>query len=97
MGVITDAFPGPDNTVRAVRVKTSNSYLERAVQHLYPLELSCDVDQDTVRRTNGNLNTDNDKLNPEVTEFRPKRNVAAIAELKIIDVTQEENEPPQEE
>ena len=97
MGIITDVFPGPDNTVRAVQVKTSKSCLGRAVQHLYPLELSCDVDRDGVRRTNGNLNTDNDKLNPEAAGFRPKRNAAAIAELKIIDITQEENEPPQVE
>ena len=95
MGIIADLFPGPDNIVWAVRVKTSESYLERAVQHLYPLELSCDVDRDGVRRTNGNLNTGNNKLNPVATEFRPKRNAAAIAELKIIDITQEENEPPQ--
>ena len=97
LGIITDLFPGPDNIVRAVRVKISKSYLERAVQHLYPLELSCDVDRDGVRRTNGNLNTGNNKLNPVATEFRPKRNAAAIAELKIIDITQEENEPPQVE
>ena len=97
LGIITDLFPGLDNIVRAVRVKTSKSYLERAVQHLYPLELSCVVDQDGVRRINGNLNTGNNKLNPVATEFRPKRNAAAIAELKIIDITQEENEPPQVE
>ena len=86
LGIITDLFPGPDNIIRAVRVKISKSYLERAVQHLYPLELSCDVDRDGVRRTNGNLNTGNNKLNPVATEFRPKRNAAAIAQLKIIDI-----------
>ena len=69
MGIITDVFPGLDNTLRAVRVKTSKLYLECAVQHLYPLELNCDVDRDSDCRTNGNFNTDNDKLNPEATEF----------------------------
>ena len=97
MGIITDLFPGPHNIVRAFRVKTSKSYLESAVHHLHPLELSCDVDGDGDRRTNGNVNKDNNKLNPEATEFRPKRNAAAIAELKIIDVIQEENELPQVE
>ena len=57
------------------------------MQHLYRLERSCDVDRDGVRRTNGNLNTDNDKLNSKATEFRPKRNAAAVAELNIIDIT----------
>ena len=28
LGMITDVFPGPDNTIRVVRVKTSKSYLE---------------------------------------------------------------------
>ena len=37
LGLITDVFLGPDNTVRAVRVKTSKLHLERAVQHLHPL------------------------------------------------------------
>ena len=64
---------------------------------MYPLELSFDVDQGGDRRTNRNLNTDNDKLNPEATEFRTKRNAAAIAELKVIVVIQNENEPSQVE
>ena len=94
MSIITDVFPGPDNTIPAVQVKTSKSYLEHAVQHFYPLELSCDVDRDGDCQTNWNLNTDNDKLNLEATEFRPKRNARVIAELKIIDVIQEGNELP---
>ena len=67
------------------------------MEQLYQLELSCDVDRDGDCRTNGNLNTDNDKMNPEATEIRPKRNARAFAELKIIDVIQEENEPLQVE
>ena len=55
--------------------------------HLNSLELSCNIDRDGVRQTNGNLNTENDKLNPGAIKFRPKRNAAAIAGLKIIDVT----------
>ena len=95
VGITTDLFPGPDNIIRAVRVKTSKSYLERAVQHLYPLELSFDVDRDGVCWTNGNFNANNNKLNPVSTEFSPERNAADVAELKIIDITQKENEPPQ--
>ena len=94
LGIITDVFPGPDNIIRAVRVKTSKSYLERTVQHLYPLELNCDVDQNASCRINPDTNADKEKLNPQATEFRPKRNAAAIAELKISDVIHEENELP---
>ena len=95
LSIITDVFPRPDNTIRAVQVKTSKSYLGRSVQHFYPLELSCDVDRDGDCRRNGNLNTENNKLNPEAAEFQSRRNVAANAELNIIDVIQKENEPPQ--
>ena len=67
------------------------------MQQLYQLEVSCGVDRDGNCWTNGKLNTDNGILNPAAIEFRPKRNARAIAELKIIDVTQEGNEPPQVE
>ena len=86
MAIIRDACSWPNNTVRAVRVKTDKSYQERAVQQLYELELSGDVYRDGDCQTNWNLNRDNDKLNLEATEFRPKKNARAIAELKIIDV-----------
>ena len=55
--------------------------------HLNPLELICNIDRDGVRQANGNLNTENDKLNPGAIIFRPKRNAAAIAGLKIIEIT----------
>ena len=97
LGLITDVFLGPDNTVRAVRVKTSKLYLECAVQHLHPFELHCDVDWDGVHRANGHLNTENDKLNHEETEFWPNRNTEAIAKLKTIDISQEKNRTPQVE
>ena len=91
---ITDVFPGPDGNVLAVRVKTSKSYLERAVQHFYPLELSCDIDRNDSYQAEKDVTTESYKLNPKATEFRSKRNAAAIAELKISDVIQNEREPP---
>ena len=33
---------GRNGVVRAVKLRAGKSYLERAVQQLYPLELSCD-------------------------------------------------------
>ena len=35
-------IPVKDGVVRAVQLRAEKSYLERAVQHLYPLELQCD-------------------------------------------------------
>lgn len=43
LGIITDVLPRPDGTVRAVQVETSKLHLERAVQHLRPLELNSGI------------------------------------------------------
>ena len=43
LGVVREILPGCDGILHAVRVETKNGFLDRAVQHLYPLELSCDM------------------------------------------------------
>lgn len=47
IGVIMDMFPGSDNIVRAVKLKTAKGTLERPVQFIYLLKLTCDVQNDT--------------------------------------------------
>ena len=42
LGIVEGLIRGRDGVVRGAKVKTVNGQLERAVQHLYPLELSCD-------------------------------------------------------
>ncbi|GFS61416.1 DUF5641 domain-containing protein [Nephila pilipes] len=42
MGLVTEVFPGKDNSVRVVRVKTSKGELIRPVKRLYSLELNSD-------------------------------------------------------
>ena len=42
LAVVEETFPGKDGVVRAVRLKTKNGVLEKPVQYLYPMELSCD-------------------------------------------------------
>ena len=42
LAIVAELITGRDGTVRGARLKTSNGRLERAVQHLFPLELSCD-------------------------------------------------------
>ena len=48
IGVIDTLIPGRDGIVRAVKLRAGKSYLERAVQHLYPLELACDTSCDVM-------------------------------------------------
>ena len=73
MGVVKKIYVGKDDVVRAVELRTGKGInLERAIQHLYPLELYCDVEEPK-------------QLNAEAKEFRPTRNAAAIARIRIQD------------
>ena len=40
LGVVDELYKGRDGVVRAVKLPAGKTYLERAVNHLYPLELS---------------------------------------------------------
>ena len=81
MGIVVKLFQGRDGVVRAVRLRAGKSYLERAVQHLFPLELSCDQEQ-RVR--------EDPSLNPRAREFRPVRRAAAVAAENIRRIAEEE-------
>ena len=75
IGVVTDTFPGSDNVVRAVELRTANGFLERPVQFLYPLELTCDIqkgqkDHETV-------------LDAKAQEFEPRDRRAASEAAKL--------------
>ena len=59
-GIITGIYPGKDSKVKAVKLRTGKCYLERAVQHLYPLEISCDITPSTKEPT----------MNVNAEEFR---------------------------
>ena len=59
--------------VREVQLKTVNGHLDRPIQHLYPLELSC----------NKPTTKDVQYLNPDAKLFRPKRKAAKEAEEKF--------------
>ena len=73
---------GRDGIIRAARLRAGKSYLERAIQHLYPLELSCD-------------NWERPKqapMNPAAREFRPRRTAAVDAETINEIVLEDEGE-----
>ena len=84
IGIITDVYPGKDGKVRAVKLTAGKSYLERAVQHLYPLEISCDITPSTKEPT----------MNVNAEEFRPRRNASEIARIRITELTNDEMEEP---
>ena len=49
LGTVEGLIRGRDGVVRGAKVRTVNRQLERAVQHLYPLELSCDREPPVAR------------------------------------------------
>ena len=71
-----ELIKGTDGVIRAARLKAKKSTLERAVQQLHPLELSCDKRMEGVKNV----------LDPKAREFRPKRKAARGAEQTIKEV-----------
>ena len=71
---------GRDGTVRAAKLKAGKGTLERAVQHLYMLQLSCD-------KTVTNIQP---QLNPDALTFRPERNAAVAARLRIQEIASDD-------
>ena len=57
IGIVTHLYYGKDNVMQAVRLRAGKNYLERSIQHLYPLELTCDVQP--VNRVMKKLSTPN--------------------------------------
>ena len=81
LGIVEKLFPGKDGVVHAVKLRAGKTYLERPVQHLYPLELSCDKRPATP-----------ETLNPEAPPFRPKRDAAVAGDLRNKDILRNEQE-----
>ena len=57
------------------------SHLERPIQHLYPLELSCAKE---------NVQRNMTPLDPTAPVFRPRRDAAVAASLRMQEVAKEE-------
>ena len=80
LGVVDELYKGHAGVVRAVKLGAGKTYLERTVNHLYPLELSCDRTE-TKELVN---------LNPEVASFQPRRDAAVAAQQHIKEVAEVE-------
>ena len=80
LGVVVELFCGRDGAVRAAKLRAGKAFLERPVQHLYPLELSCDAAKPV---------NEPPELNPETQPVRARRDAAVAAQLRIRDVAEE--------
>ena len=82
LGIVEELIKGRDEVVRGAKVRTATGNLERAIQQLYPVELSCEASK--LKWT----------PNPNVPPFlpRPKRDSAAAATLRIKEQFQQDND-----
>ena len=85
IGIVTKLIRGRDEIVRGAILRAGKDHLERAVQHLYPMELQCDRYVDPLLSR---------ELNPDAPIFRPRRTASVISTLRIRDQLEVENNVP---
>ena len=78
--IFVELITGRDGVVRAAKLRARRNYLEWGVQHLYPLELSCDRTVEAPWVT----------LSADTSTFRPKRDAVVAAELRIQDAAEDD-------
>ena len=69
--MIEELIVGKDGVVRAAEVRTGKNQLERVIQRLFPLELSCDRRSEEIQ------------LNAEAESFKLKRQAAVNAGQRV--------------
>ena len=74
--MVKSLIVGRDGIVRAAKLRAGKGVLERAVQQLYPLELSCDINP-------------RPRLDPDAPTFRPRRDAAAAAAARIEEIAEQ--------
>ena len=81
-GIVSKLIKGKDGIVRGAQLKTPNGSIERPVQLLYHLELTCD------RQTNTVLDPTAPKFRP--LSSRPRRDAAVVAAVRMQGITAQE-------
>ena len=96
LGIVSELYPGRDGVIRAVKLRAGRTYIERPIQHLYPLEIHCDVrhedkPKDRLEDTEQQMQTSTEStLNVDANEFRPIRQAKVIADMKLRDIVADE-------
>lgn len=80
--MVVELFNGCDGVVHAVKLHVGTMFLERLIQHLYPMELTCDraPERATVPKP----------LNARAPASHPWRDAAVAANLRIHDPIKDE-------
>jgi len=81
LDIVQELYPERDRVVRAVKLQSGRNFLERPVQHLYPLELSSESVVHAPSRV----------LNADASAFQPRRQAALQADKRIRQIKEEQN------
>ena len=106
IGIVVSLITGSDGVIRGAKLRAGKNRLERAVQHLYPMELSCDreisplasVTTNSVANSAATASSTGgvvSGLNATASEFRPRRAAAAIADIRINEQAEEDELGPE--
>ena len=88
IGIVEELCKSKDDVIRSVKLRIPKSHIERPIQHLYPLELHCDIEKSTSK----SKNISHKKLNVDAKEYRPQRTAAAIAEMQTRNIIAEQSD-----
>ena len=80
LGIVAELITSRDDVIRGAKLRAGKSYLERPIQHLYPLELSSDMTARAPIRS----------LDPKAPVFRPTRDAAVAPKVRIQDQADDE-------
>ena len=75
--VVVELFNGRDGIVRGVKLRAGKTFLDRPIQHLYSMELACNRAPERAEVLT--------PLNAKAPVFRPRRDAAVAANLRIRD------------
>ena len=82
--IVEELYEGKDNVIRAVKLRSRKTHIERPIQFLYLLELTCD----TWKRQKKIYQCSKQPLNVNANEFKPRKNAATIADIQIRDAAE---------
>ena len=84
IGIVQHINKGKDGNICSVKLRCKKAILQRAKQHLYPMELMCSSYKAPKKVV----------LDPNARDFSPKRNAAVAANERIKEVIEYETELP---
>ena len=54
IGIVDKLNNGRDDVIRAAQLRSGKSFIQLPIQHLYPLELNCDIKREKEKELSGN-------------------------------------------